>query len=88
MSNTGRSSVSIKAIGDLLSEFNGTDRDFGEWERQVKLLCYTYELDDNMTKILIGSKLRGKAVQWFHSKSEYELNSKDLLVKIKFMFDC
>ncbi|XP_070169672.1 uncharacterized protein [Polyergus mexicanus] len=48
-SNSGRP-VNIRAVGDLLSEFNGTDRDFGEWEKQVRLLCQTYELDDNMAQ--------------------------------------
>lgn len=30
-----------------------------------------YDLDDNTTKVLIGSRLRGRALDWFHSKSEH-----------------
>lgn len=66
-----RPNINIKAIGELLREFNGVDSYFSEWEKQVRMLCQTYELDDNMAKILISSKLKGKAIQWFHSQSKY-----------------
>lgn len=40
------SSMSIRAIGDLLSEFHGDDT-FWKWEKQIQLLRTTYNLDDN-----------------------------------------
>lgn len=60
-----RSNVNVKVISELLREFNGVDSYFSEWEKQICLLGRTYELDDNMAKILICSKLKGKAMQWF-----------------------
>jgi len=85
----GRPHVNIRAVSDLLSEYNGLDRDFGEWKKQIKLLCRTYELDDNMAKILISSRLRGRAAQWLHSRSEYiEMTMEELLERMKSAFDC
>lgn len=37
---------------------------------------------------MIGSKLKGKASAWFHSRPEHlELNSENLMIEIKSMFD-
>lgn len=55
------SSMSIRAIGDLLSEFYG-DETYWKWEKQVQLLRSTYSLDDNSTRVLISSRLKGKAL--------------------------
>lgn len=83
-----RPNINIKAIGELLREFNGVDSYFSEWEKQVRMLCQTYELDDNMAKILISSKLKGKAIQWFHSQSKYiEMGLNQLLQEMKIAFD-
>lgn len=47
-----------------------------------------YQLDANNTKILIGMKLRGKALTWFHSRSEHlELGVDKILVEMKKMFN-
>jgi len=54
-------SMSIRAIGDLLSEFHG-DETYWKWEKQVQLLRMTYGLDDNSSRVLISSRLRGKAL--------------------------
>lgn len=83
-----RPNVNVKAIGELLREFNGVGSYFSEWEKQVRLLCRTYELDDNMAKILISSKLKGKAIQWFHSKADYiEMSLTQLLQEMQVAFD-
>ncbi|KAK2574859.1 hypothetical protein KPH14_013028, partial [Odynerus spinipes] len=66
-----RPNISIKAIGDLLSDFDGTAHTFPIWETQVRLLRTTYNLDDDTSKILVGTKLRGRALQWLHSKAEH-----------------
>ena len=53
-----------------------------------KLLRNTYELDDNSTRILMGSRLKGKALNWFYSKPEYlTLSIGDLLEEMKRMYD-
>ncbi|KAL2737012.1 Protein THO1 [Vespula squamosa] len=46
-----------------------------------------YNLEDNMTKILIGMRLKEKALEWFHSKPEFiEMTSNNLLVALKGIF--
>ncbi|XP_011860339.1 PREDICTED: uncharacterized protein LOC105557649 [Vollenhovia emeryi] len=87
-STNARPSVHIKAISELLGEFNGIDFYFAEWEKQVRLLRRTYELDDNMTKLLMSSRLKGRALQWFHSKAEYlEMSMDQLLQEMQTAFD-
>lgn len=75
------SSMSIRAIGDLLSEFHGDDT-FWKWEKQVQLLRTTYNLDDNATRVLISSRLKDKALGWFHSKPDHLQLSVDNLINL------
>ncbi|XP_076248026.1 uncharacterized protein LOC143187672 [Calliopsis andreniformis] len=80
--------MSIRAIGDLLSDFDGRDNTFWKWEQQVNLLRTTYHLDENATRVLISSKLKARAASWFHSKAEHiTLRIDDLLREMKIMFD-
>lgn len=80
--------VSITAIAELLSHFGGANDSWSVWERQVRLLATTYRLRDEMVKILIGSRLKGKAAEWFRSKPEHiEMSADDLLAEMKGMFD-
>lgn len=60
--------VNINVIAELLPPFSGADGDFDRWERQLKLLKATYELDDKFSRVLLGSKLKGKALDWLYSK--------------------
>lgn len=76
---TSRATINIKNVGDLLNEYNGSGEDFERWRTQVNLLCNMYELDDNASKILVGSKLRGKALAWYRSRAEYLSMSLDKL---------
>ena len=47
-----------------------------------------YNLDDNATKVLISSRLKGRALNWFHSKVEHLAWSiPDLLRDMQQMFD-
>lgn len=83
-----RSNVSINSISGLLSEFQGDDGLFTKWKTQAELLRRTYNLDEDSTRILIGSKLKGKALKWFHSKAEHlELSIPDLFQEMAVMFD-
>ena len=89
-SSSGRSSfssgISLKAVGDLISEFTGGD-DFENWEKKVDLVRETYQLDDNALKILISSKLKGRALSWFHSKPDHlSLSFSELMKQMKLMF--
>ncbi|XP_071652503.1 uncharacterized protein [Temnothorax longispinosus] len=84
-----KSQINIKAIGELLGEFTGIDSNFEQWERQLRFLCETYELDDNTAKILLGSRLKGKVQNWLHSKPELlQMTLDDFLKEMKAMFDC
>ncbi|EZA52392.1 hypothetical protein X777_08885, partial [Ooceraea biroi] len=79
--------VNVKMVADLLSEFNGQAEKFETWERQVRFLQTAYDLDDNLTKILIGTRLKGRALDWFHSKADYiEMTADELLVGLRGMF--
>jgi len=54
-----------------VGEYNGSEEDFERWRTQINLLRTTYELDENAAKILVGSKLRGKALDWYHSQADH-----------------
>lgn len=51
-----------KALSELLSEFSGTEDTFGVWKKQFELIRTTYQLDDGMARILIGMRLKQKAL--------------------------
>lgn len=54
------------------------------WGRQVRLLQTIYVLEDDIKIILIASKLKGKALSWFHSKPEHiKMAVDELLAEIK-----
>ncbi|KYN50111.1 hypothetical protein ALC62_00139 [Cyphomyrmex costatus] len=83
-----RTTINIKNVGELLSEYDGSGEDFQRWKAQANLLCHTYELNENASKILIGSKLRGKAQRWYHSKAEHlSMNTNELLREMESMFN-
>ncbi|XP_043468102.1 uncharacterized protein LOC122502224 [Leptopilina heterotoma] len=79
--------VGIAAIGELLSTFEGNSGTFDSWERQVKMLKSTYNLEDDATRVLICSRLKSKALSWFHSRPEHiEMSTDQLLSEIRKMF--
>ena len=51
--------------------FDYVESNLDEWERQVKLLKTAYKLVDDVTRVLICSRLKGKALSWFHSRPEH-----------------
>ena len=78
----------LKAISDLLNEFSGSANSFETWEKKVELIRDTYQLDENASKMLISSELKGRASSWFHSKPEHLTSSvSELLTEMKLMFD-
>ncbi|KYN30352.1 Gag-Pol polyprotein [Trachymyrmex cornetzi] len=77
-----------KAISELLSEFTGSEGTFPTWRKQFDLIRATYQLDDGTARIVIGMRLKQKALQWFHSRPEYlEVSVDELLEKMRIMFD-
>jgi len=86
MSEAG--TVSAKGLKDLLKEFDGSSNAFRNWKQQIELLRDTYQLDDNATRVLISSRLKGKALSWFHSKPEHiVMSATNLLEEMRRMFD-
>jgi len=80
--------INISAIAELLTTFDGTTGNFETWERQLRLLKQTYRLNDEHARILVGMRLRGKALEWLHSKAELvEISVEALLGELKIMFD-
>lgn len=78
----------IKGIKELLPDFEATDNTFWRWKSQLELLRETYWLGENATRILIGSRLKGRALSWFYSKTEHlTLSIEDLLKEMQQMFD-
>lgn len=83
----GQIKTNINAIGVLLNNFHGDTQSFSKWERQVRLLCTTYELDDRIAKLLIVSHLKDKAQDWFYATPENLVKtSEELLSKLKEMY--
>ncbi|KMQ82539.1 hypothetical protein RF55_22597 [Lasius niger] len=80
--------VGVRGIKELLPEFDATDGTFWRWKQQLELLRRTYRLDDKSTKVLISSRLRGRALSWFYSRAEHvTLDLEDLLREMELMFD-
>lgn len=78
----------VRGIKELLPEFDATDGTFWKWKQQLELLTRTYQLDENSVRVLISSRLRGRALSWFYSKPEYiTIRSEDLLREMESMFD-
>jgi len=62
--------------------------DFRIWRNKLKILEQIYQLNDKHLKILVGLRLRGKALAWLHSADEYMLLSTEELFKgLGAMFD-
>ncbi|KMQ84079.1 hypothetical protein RF55_18463 [Lasius niger] len=72
---------------DLVSEFNGNNLDFDRWEKQIKKLLSSYDLDDHRAKALVCSRLSGKALKWYHSRVDcVKLSFDDLLRELGRMY--
>jgi len=79
--------VNITAIADLLSHFDGKSANYNTWESQIRLLKTTYQLEDDAARLLIGMRLKDKALEWLHSKPEYVAMPFDVLLgELRAMF--
>jgi len=50
-------------VSELLSEFDGSEGLYQNWEKQLRLLKLIYQLDENNAKMLLGLRLKGKALK-------------------------
>ncbi|XP_076652416.1 uncharacterized protein LOC143358826 [Halictus rubicundus] len=79
--------VSITAIADLLAYYDGDGNQFERWEKQIRLLAATYDLYEEASKLLVGRKLRGKTLEWFHSRPEFlAMTTSELMARMREMF--
>lgn len=77
----------MTAIAELLALFNGKSGDYEVWERQAKFLKTAHRLGDDTTKIMIGMRLKGKALDWMHSKPEHiTMTTDELFEEMRGMF--
>jgi len=54
----------------------------------VRINSSIYQLDDGTAHIIIGMRMKQKALQWFHSKPEHlEITVEELLEKMKVIFE-
>lgn len=87
-SNAAHAVGGVRNIKEMLPEFDATDNTFWRWKQQLELLRQSYQLDDNSTRILMSSRLKGRALSWLHSKAEHvTLNVENLLKEMEKMFD-
>ncbi|XP_020296762.1 uncharacterized protein LOC109861499 [Pseudomyrmex gracilis] len=83
--SVGRPSLNI--VADSLSHFDGSNNLYEAWEKRVKSLRNAYELTDDLTRLMIGARLKGKAQEWFHSDPSYsDLPVDELLNEMRAMF--
>lgn len=77
----------VTKVADLLCAFSGSADTYEIWEKQVRFLKEMYGLPEDEMKILIGMRIKGKALEWFHSKPEHILMATDqLLNALRAMF--
>lgn len=67
---SGQSRTNIAAIADLLNNFDGKSGNYETWEKQIKLLKTTYELEDDAARYLLACMIK-RENEWLHSKPEY-----------------
>lgn len=63
MVQSGQPRTNIAAIADLLNNFDGRAGNYETWEKQIRLLKMTYELEDDAAKILIGMRLKERTIE-------------------------
>lgn len=72
--------INVAAIADLLSYFDGKSTNYDIWEKQIRLLKAIYQLEDDSARLVIGMRLRSRALEWLHSRPEYVGMPFDLLL--------
>lgn len=76
-----------KEIKDLVGKFDGSNWSFEQWEKQMRQLLAFYKLDEHSAKALVCSRLSGKAMKWYHSRTDcVELSHLRLLEELKRMY--
>ena len=86
--NRERERVNLSELKDLENIFDDSDGNYASWEKQVKYVKTVYNLSEGKTKALLSARLKGKALEWFHSQPENLKSSlEDHLKEMKVMFN-
>jgi len=82
-----RGRANVAAIAELLIRFEGKSDNYDVWERQAKLLRTTYHMNDDITRVMIGMRLKDKALEWLYSKPEHiEMPIDELFNEMRSMY--
>jgi len=82
------SKISLSNLKEMLPPFDGKRGFFQCWKEQMTVVRQMYQLNDNMTKLLLGAKLTGTAAEWFHSvPAHLSMTVDELLTRMEAMFD-
>lgn len=57
----------VKYVIGLAEDFDGSKNSFWKWEKQIRLLVATYDLDEISARMLVGLKLKSGALSWFQT---------------------
>lgn len=86
--NTQTHRPDLKMLGSWVSDFDSKAYFYDIWEKEMLSLQSTYQLSDGELRMLIGYKVKGKALEWLHSKPEHITKSAhELLSEMKDMYD-
>ena len=55
----------------LLLTFSGGVPSISIWISQIYVVMDVYGVDENLMKVVVISKLQGRAIDWFHSKPSH-----------------
>jgi len=84
---TVTSKVSLTNLKEMLPSYDGKKGSFQRWKEQLLMVKQMYQLDEGMTKLLLGAKLTGEAEEWFHSVSTHlSLAVDELLRRMTVMY--
>lgn len=72
---------------ELVRFFDESAGTFRKWEQQVRLLCLTYQLDDDRAKLLVSNKLKGKAKNWFQAENTIVMSLDEIMDGFRKMYD-
>ena len=79
-------SFKISDVHEMIDHFDGYS--FHVWSEQIKTVKRVYNITDDKMKVIVSSKLKGKAKEWFHSKPCFiEKSFDELICALSEMFD-
>lgn len=73
---------------EIIADFTGNGESFHHWVTQFYSVANTYNLNENLMKALISTKLKGRSLRWFYSRSDaMSLSVENLLAEMELLFE-